>query len=92
MFGVYNKVKIRQKRIKIRHKEEQKMLKITLAAARVNAGLTQKEVADMLDVSNKTVCNWENGKSYPSPKQIDMLCEIYGISYDNIIFLPTNSL
>ena len=68
------------------------MLKITLAAARVNAGLTQKEVADMLDVSNKTVCNWENGKGYPSPKQIDMLCEIYGISYDNIIFLPTNSL
>lgn len=68
------------------------MLKITLAAARVNAGFTQKEVADMLDVSNKTICSWENGKSYPSPKQIDMLCELYGISYDNIIFLPSNSL
>jgi transcriptional regulator with XRE-family HTH domain len=68
------------------------MLKITLAAARVNAGFTQKEVADMLDVSNKTICNWENGKSFPSPKQIDMLCELYSISYDNIIFLPSNSL
>ena len=68
------------------------MLKITLAAARVNAGFTQKEVADMLDVSNKTICNWENGKSFPAPKQIDILCELYSISYDNIIFLPSDSL
>lgn len=68
------------------------MLKITLAAARVNAGFTQKEVADMLDVSNKTICNWENGKSFPTPTQIDILCELYSISYDNIIFLPNNSL
>ena len=68
------------------------MLKITLAAARVNAGFTQKEVADMLDVSNKTLCSWEKGKSFPNPRHIDMLCELYSISYDNIIFLPTNSL
>ena len=68
------------------------MLKITLAAARVNAKLTQKEVADKLDVSNKTVCSWEKGKSFPTPMQIDILCELYGISYDNIIFLPSNSL
>lgn len=68
------------------------MLKITLAAARVNAGLTQKAVGDRLGVSNKTVCSWENGKSFPDAPQIDMLCELYGISYDNIIFLPSNSL
>jgi transcriptional regulator with XRE-family HTH domain len=68
------------------------MLKITLAAARVNAGLTQKEVADRLGVSNKTICSWEKGKSFPDPQQIDILCELYGISYDNIIFLPNNSL
>ena len=68
------------------------MLKITLAAARVNAGFTQKEVADMLDVSNKTICSWDKGKSFPAPRQIDMLCELYGISYDNIIFLPSDSL
>ena len=68
------------------------MLKITLAAARVNARLTQKEVGDRLGVSNKTICSWENGKSFPDAQQIDMLCELYGISYDNIIFLPSNSL
>ena len=68
------------------------MLKITLAAARRNARLTQKEVADILGVSNKTICSWENGKSFPDPQQIDMLCELYGTSYDNINFLPSDSL
>ena len=34
-------------------------LKISLAAARVNAGLSQAEVADKLHVSNRTVISWE---------------------------------
>lgn len=66
--------------------------KITLEAARVNAGLTQKEVADSLKVSNKTVCNWEKGISFPAADKIDALCNLYGVSYDNINFLPNGSL
>lgn len=68
------------------------MLKISLKAARVNAGLSQKEVAKILKISNCTVTNWENGKSYPSADKIDKLCKLYGISYDAINFLPNNSL
>ena len=68
------------------------MLKISLKAARVNAGFSQKEVADRLSVSNRTVCSWENGETYPSAEKIDALCKLYGVSYDNINFLPTNSL
>ncbi len=68
------------------------MPKMTLKALRVNAGLTQKEVADKLKVSNKTICNWENGVSYPSPEYIDALCELYNVSYDHINFLPNSSL
>ena len=68
------------------------MLKISLEAARVNAGLSQKEVADILKVSNKTVSNWENGKSFPDAPQIVKICELYGVSYDNINFLPNDSL
>ena len=30
------------------------MVKLTLKAARVNAGLTQKDVAERLNISNKT--------------------------------------
>lgn len=64
------------------------MPKITLAAARVNAGLTQEDVAKALKVSNKTVSSWENGTSYPDAEQIEKLCELYGMHYDFIKFCP----
>lgn len=38
------------------------MPKISLEAARVNAGLTQKELAEKLGVSNTTIVNWEKRK------------------------------
>lgn len=68
------------------------MGKITLRAARVNAGLKQKEAAKALGVSNKTLSNWENGLSTPKANQIDPICVLYGVTYDNLIFLPSNSL
>ena len=68
------------------------MLKISLKAARVNANLSQKEAAVKLNVSNKTLCSWENGETFPSAEKIDALCKLYSVSYDNINFLPTNSL
>jgi len=68
------------------------MPKITLKAARVNAGLTQKEAAKRINVSNKTLCNWESGASMPKVDKIDAICDLYNIAYDNIIFLPSNSL
>ncbi len=65
---------------------------ITLRAARVNAGLTQKEVANKLEISNKTLSNWESGKAMPKVDKIDALCKLYGRTYDEIIFLPVNPL
>ena len=49
------------------------MLRITLKAARINANLSQKEAAEQLHISNKTLCNWENGISYPDAEQIAAL-------------------
>ena len=62
------------------------VFKITLAAARVNAGLTQKEAAKALCISNKTLGAWESGKSLPNAKYVGNLCELYGVPYDNIFF------
>lgn len=62
------------------------MGKIKLSAARVNAGLTQAEVAKELGVAPSTVRNWENGKTYPKQPAIERMCELYGVSYDNIAF------
>lgn len=68
------------------------MPKITLKAARVNKGMSQKAAAMKLGVSNKTLWSWENGISVPNQIYIDRICELYGVSYDNISFLPCNSL
>ena len=67
-------------------------MKVSLKAARVNAGYTQKDAAKQLRVSNKTIQNWESGKSYPNADKIAEICELYVISYDNINFLPNRSL
>ena len=68
------------------------MPQITLKAARVNAGYTQKEAAKLLHISNKTLQNWESGKSYPNADKIAEICILYQIPYDCINFLPKCSL
>lgn len=65
------------------------MLQITLKAARVNAGYTQKKAAMKLGVSNTTLSNWEKGISMPKANQIDDICNLYKVSYDMLIFLPS---
>ena len=59
-------------------------MRITLKAARVNKGLTQVQVANSLNVTKKTVCSWENGKTMPKLDKIEPLCELYGVTYDDI--------
>lgn len=68
------------------------MVKISIRAARVNANLSQKEAADYLGVSNKTLGSWENGLTFPPADKIPVICELYGVSYDNLNFLPADSL
>lgn len=62
-------------------------LQISLAAARVNANMTQEDVAKKMQVSKQTVVNWEKGKTVLKIPQIDMLSRIYQIPQDNL-FLP----
>ncbi len=61
------------------------MPKITLRAARINRGLLQTDVAKRLKVSARTVGNWETGRSYPKATDLIELCQMYGVSLDDII-------
>lgn len=65
-------------------------IQISLAAARVNANMTQEEVARAMGVSKTTVVNWEKGKIVPGIPQIEMMSRLYGIPQD-FIFLPCYS-
>ena len=62
------------------------MVQITLKAARANAGLSQKTAADKIGISVSTLKNWERGSTFPKQPQIMRICEVYGLSYDNIFF------
>lgn len=66
------------------------MPKISIAAARVNVGLTQEQMASKLGVSKNTICNWENGNTEPSLSQLRDICEITKIPLD-FISLPEKS-
>ena len=65
-------------------------IKISLAAARVNAKMTQSEVAGKMHISKQTVVNWEKGKFIPGTAKLDFLCKLYQFPVDNI-FLPSES-
>lgn len=62
--------------------------KMTLKAARVNAGLSQKEAGKRLNVSEDVVSNWERGLSFPDVIQLEKIERVYNVSYNNLIFLP----
>lgn len=65
-------------------------LQISLAAARVNANLTQEDVAEEMQVNKRTIVNWEKGRVTPSLATAEKLSRLYKIPIDNI-FLPQKS-
>ena len=63
------------------------MPKISLEAVRENAGMSQKEWAKKLGVSNNTVINWEKGNTEPTLSQVREMSLLSGIPMD-FIFVP----
>ena len=58
--------------------------RISLASARVNAKMNQREMADYIGVDISTITNWEKGKSEPSTSQLRKISEVSGIPMDYI--------
>ena len=67
-----------------------KKMQISLAAARVNAGMTQEDAAKALNVGKQTIVSWEKGTSEPKMSQSRALSELYKMPLD-YIFLPQKS-
>ena len=63
---------------------------MTMKAARVNAGFRQADAAKSLKVTASTLSSWENGKTRPDIQQLAEMCELYGVT-PNDIFLPKKS-
>ena len=56
--------------------------KITLKAARVNAGFTQEEVARMMHRTKQTIVNWESGATEIKFHDLQRLSELYDMPID----------
>ena len=60
-------------------------IKISLAAARVNAKLTQQELAEKMHVSRQTVKKWESGEVKMKPAYLFLFCSITKTTEDDIL-------
>lgn len=59
-------------------------LRISIKAARVNAGMSQKDAALALGISKDTLGNWEKGKTAPRATMLTKFSEVYQIPIDAI--------
>ena len=66
--------------------------KVTLPVARKIAGMTQKDLAAAIHVSESTIIKWEKGRGEPSVSKAIAIGKAVGIPYDNIVFTPKYGL
>ena len=64
---------------------EAKTIGSFIAALRKAQGLTQKELAEKLDVSDKSVSRWERDEGLPDLSLIPVIAEIFGITCDELL-------
>ena len=62
--------------------------RFTLKTAREMKRYTQEEAAKRIGVGVDTLGNYERGKSYPDIPVLRKIEEVYGIPYEQLIFLP----
>ena len=53
--------------------------------SRKEKGMTQKDLADQIGVSDKTISKWENGNSVPDTEILTSLCQSLDISVNELL-------
>lgn len=56
-----------------------------IATLRKKNGMTQLQLAEKLNISDKTVSRWENGLGYPEVMQFPALASVFGVSVDYLM-------
>ena len=56
-----------------------------LYALRKEKGMTQQELAEKLNITNKAVSKWETGEAFPETSQLVPLANIFGVSVDELL-------
>ena len=66
-------------------KEKLKTIGKRIHELRVEKGLSQVKLGEMLSVSQDTISLWEKSKSYPPAEIVILLAEIFEVSCDYIL-------
>ena len=53
--------------------------------ARINAGLSVRQVMKALNVSDAAVYQWETGINLPSAKRLLEIAKLYGVTVDELL-------
>ena len=64
---------------------EKKTIGKFITALRKANGMTQKDLAEQLNVSDKTVSRWERDEGAPDLSMIPVLAEIFEVSCDELL-------
>ena len=64
---------------------ERKTMGAFIAALRKASGMTQKELAEKLNVSDKSVSRWERDDGAPDLSVIPVIAEIFGVTCDELL-------
>lgn len=64
---------------------ERKTIGAFIAALRKANGMTQKELAERLNVSDKTVSRWERDDGAPDLSVIPVIAEVFGVTCDELL-------
>ncbi len=56
-----------------------------LAELRKARGLTQSELADRFNYSDKSISKWEHGETMPDIEVLKQLCDFYGVTLDYLV-------
>lgn len=65
-----------------------KKVAFSLKAIRMNLGLTLDEASELIGVSKYTLSNYEHFKTIPNIARINKIASVYGVTVDEIRFLP----
>lgn len=52
---------------------------------RAQAGVTQEQLAEQLDVSRQSVSKWESGASFPEMDTLLRICDLYNVDLDTLL-------
>ena len=62
-----------------------------ISTLRKEKGMTQKDLADMLNITDKAVSKWERNIAFPDTATIPKIAEIFGVSVEELMNVKSTS-